>query len=61
MTGPFDPEANVDNGAKLLGLTILTEWRPIVVQHLTRTAAAAELILSFPLDDQIELAPVFEP
>ena len=61
MTEPFDPEVHVDDGAKLLGLTILPEWRPTVVQHLVRTAEAAEVVLAFPLDDQIELAPVFEP
>jgi hypothetical protein len=57
----LDPEAHADHMAKVMGLTIRPEWRPTVVGHLLATAAAAELILSFPLDDHVEPAPVFEP
>jgi hypothetical protein len=32
-----------------------------VLANLKATAAAAELVMSFPLDDHVEPAPVFEP
>jgi hypothetical protein len=61
MTRPLDAKSHAEHMAKVLDLTILPEWQPTVVQHLATTAAAAELILSFPLDDHVEPAPVFEP
>jgi Protein of unknown function (DUF4089) len=61
VTRPFDARAHAEHMAKVLDLTILPKWQPTVVLHLAATAAAAELILSFPLDDHVELAPVFEP
>jgi hypothetical protein len=61
MTAPFDAEAHAEHMAKVLGLTILPDWKATVVQNLAATAAAAELVLSFPLDDHVEPAPVFEP
>ena len=33
---------------------------PTVVANMTATAAIAELVLAFPLDDHVEPAPVFE-
>jgi hypothetical protein len=61
MSEPFDAKAHADHMAKVMRLTIRPEWLPTVVGHLVVTAAAAELILSFPLDDHVEPAPVFEP
>jgi hypothetical protein len=60
-TPPFDAEAHAAHMAKVMGLTVLPEWKPTVVSNLAATAAAAELVLSFPLDDHVEAAPVFEP
>jgi hypothetical protein len=60
-TAPFDAEAHAEHMARLMGLTILPEWRATVVAHLVATAAAAERVMSFPLDDHVEPAPVFEP
>ncbi len=61
MMSPSDAEAHAEHMAKVMGLIIRPEWKAAVVQHLVTTAGAAELILSFPLDDHVEPAPVFEP
>jgi len=57
----FDAEAHADHMAKVMDLSVLPEWRATVVAHLIATAAAAERVMSFPLDDHVEPAPVFEP
>jgi len=61
VSGPFDAEAHVDHMARVIGLEIAPEWRPSVVDNVAATAAIADLVLSFPLDDHAEPAPVFEP
>ena len=55
----FDPEAVVDAMAPLLGLTLMPESRAQTVVHLRIAAEQAEKLLSVPLDDQQEPAPVF--
>jgi hypothetical protein len=61
MSKPFDPEAHLAHMAPLIGLAVEPAWRPAVVANLAATAAAAELVLAFPLADHEEPAPVFEP
>ena len=62
MTQPaFDADRYLDTVAPALGLTIDPAWRAGVLAHLTATAKAAGRVLDFPLDDEIEAAPVFEP
>jgi hypothetical protein len=63
MSAPkeFDAEAHVDHMAKVMVLTILPEWRVSVVDNVAATASIADLVMTFPLDDHIEPAPVFEP
>ena len=61
MTEKFDPEAHAEAMAVALGLTIPPEWKPTVVANVKATAAAAELLLAFPLEDHVEPAPVFIP
>ena len=61
MTENFDPEAHVEAMAAALGLTIQPEWKLTVITNLKATAAAAELLLAFPLEDHVEPAPVFTP
>jgi len=58
---PFDAEAYVAAMTPALALTVRPEWRPQVVAHVAAIAAAAELVVSFPLSDEAEPAPVFEP
>ena len=54
-----DAEAVLDASASLLGLTVEPAWRVGVLLNLKATAAAAALVLDFPLDDELEPAPVF--
>lgn len=61
MTDAFDAEIHVEHMAKVMGLEIAPEWRASVVDNMAATATIAGLILSFPLDDHHEPAPVFEP
>jgi hypothetical protein len=58
-TNAFDPEAVVDAMAPLLGLTLTPESRAQTLVHLRIAAEQAEGLLSVPLDDQQEPAPVF--
>jgi hypothetical protein len=37
------------------------EFRPGVVANFERTAAIAELVMTFELPDTVEAAPVFRP
>jgi hypothetical protein len=55
----FDPEAVVDAMAPLLGLTLTPESRAQTLVHLRIAAEQAEKLLSVPLEDQQEPAPVF--
>ncbi len=58
---PFDAEAHVTHMQAVMNLPIDDAWRPEVVANMAATAAAAALVLEFPLDDEIEPAPVFVP
>jgi hypothetical protein len=51
----------VDRAAKLIGLPILPAHRAGVIQAMGVIAAAATLVMDFPLPDDVEAAPVFEP
>ena len=55
----FDPEGVVNAMAPLLGLTLTAESRAQTIVHLRIAAEQAERLLSVPLDDQQEPAPVF--
>ncbi len=55
----FDPEVVVDAMAPLLGLTLTPESRAQTIVHLRIAAEQAERLLSVPLDDRQEPAPVF--
>jgi hypothetical protein len=59
IANSFDPEAIVDALAPLLGLTLTPESRAQTIVHLRIAAEQAEKLLSVPLDDQQEPAPVF--
>ena len=61
MTPAFDAESYAEAMAKALELPLPPEWNAAVVAHLQATAAAAGLVLAFPLADDVEPAPVFEP
>jgi hypothetical protein len=54
-------DAYIDAAPVLVGLVIDPAYRDGVKTHLRATAAAARLVLEFPLDDEAEPAPVFRP
>ena len=61
MSMTFDAGAHVDHMARILDLEIDPAWRPTVATTLAATVKIAALVTEFPLDDNIEPAPVFEP
>ena len=58
---PFDVEAYVDAAARLVGLPLDPAHRPGVVVNIGRIAQMAALFMDFPLPDETEPAPIFEP
>ncbi|MDP9012110.1 MAG: DUF4089 domain-containing protein [Pseudomonadota bacterium] len=54
-------EEGMDAIAELLGLHLLPEHRPGVIQNFALLTAQAELFMEFELDERIEMAPVFRP
>jgi hypothetical protein len=58
---PFDAEALVDAMAPFLGLKLTPESRAETIVHLRIAAEHAEKLLSVPLDEKEEPAPVFTP
>ncbi|WP_428686626.1 DUF4089 domain-containing protein [Roseibium sp.] len=60
MSAEFDAKAHVAHMEKVMGLTIEDDWRPVVEAHIAATKKAADLVLSFPLEDHVEAASVFE-
>jgi hypothetical protein len=54
-------EADVERLAALVGLTIDPASRAAVAQNLAGLLAAARLVAEFPLPDEAEPAPRFEP
>lgn len=62
MTDPQPHSAAyVDLAAALVGLPIPSEYHQSVVQNFDRIATVAQLFLNFPLPEDIEIAPIFEP
>jgi hypothetical protein len=61
MKEPFDAEAFVAATAPALGLSLDPAHRPGVVMNIGRIAAFAQLLLEFPLEGEVEPAPVFTP
>src|SRR5258707_347252 len=55
------PDSYVDRASALVGLPIPAEYREGVAQNLERAAAIAAPLLSWPANEVIEAAPVFEP
>jgi hypothetical protein len=54
-------EEFVEQMAAVVGLPLQTEQKPGVVDNFTRIRAIAQLVNEFPLSEDIEIAPVFEP
>ncbi|XGV99710.1 MAG: DUF4089 domain-containing protein [Leptolyngbya sp. BL-A-14] len=58
---PPDFAPVVDQLAALIALPLQPEHRSGVVDNFARIAAVAQLVNEFPLSDEIEIAPIFEP
>ncbi|MBD2022376.1 DUF4089 domain-containing protein [Leptolyngbya sp. FACHB-36] len=61
MTDPIDPSAFVDAAAALIGLPIPPDYRPSVIANFERIQAIAQLVNEFPLPDDVEVGPTFDP
>ena len=57
----FNVGEYVDQMALLLDLQLRDEYRDGVVENFERINAIANLVNSFPIPEDIEVAPVFEP
>jgi hypothetical protein len=57
----FDVAEYVDMMALLMDLQLPDEYRDGVVANFEKIQAIAQLVNEFPLPDNIEVAPVFEP
>lgn len=57
----FDAVAYVDQAAALIGLPIPDEYHQSIVENFERIQTVAQLFLEFPLPEDTEVAPVFEP
>jgi hypothetical protein len=58
---PFDPEAYLAQAERMLGIVVLPEHRPGVIENLRAAHAVAQAFLSFPLPDDVEAGPIFRP
>lgn len=57
----IDIEEWVDLMAQVLELPLEPEHRPGVIANLQRTATIAQLVMEFPLPNDVEAAAVFQP
>jgi len=53
--------AAVDAACALFGVPMRPEWREAAVANLVTIAASARMVADFPLDDEAEYAPTFQP
>ena len=51
----------IDTAAALFGVAMEPGWREAAVMNFGTLAAAAGLVMGFPLDDEAEYGPVFTP
>lgn len=51
----------VEETAQLIDLPLAPEYRLSVVENFAKIAAIATLVVEFPLPEELESAPVFEP
>lgn len=57
----FTAAEYVDTISQLVNLPINPEHRPGVVENFERIMAIAKLVTEFPLPEDLEAAPIFEP
>ncbi|MGQ4646261.1 AtzG-like protein [Lyngbya aestuarii] len=61
MEKTLDLAVYVAQMSQLLDLSLEPENLPGVVDNLRRMSAIASLVMEFPLPEDVEAAPVFEP
>ncbi|MGI0489533.1 DUF4089 domain-containing protein [Pantanalinema rosaneae CENA516] len=57
----LDAENYVQQVAQMIGLPLPPEHLPGVIANFDRIAAVAQQVMEFPLPEETEIAPVFEP
>lgn len=58
---PVEAAEFVKQMAAVIGLPLQPDHQPGVVDNMTRIIALAQLVAEFPLPEEIEIAPVFQP
>ncbi|MCW6036122.1 DUF4089 domain-containing protein [Spirulina subsalsa FACHB-351] len=58
---PINLREYVQQVSSLMNLTIAPEYWPGIIQNLEQMAELAPLVTEFPLPEEIESVPVFEP
>ncbi|MDX2244996.1 MAG: DUF4089 domain-containing protein [Leptolyngbyaceae cyanobacterium bins.302] len=62
MTNPsFNSATYVDQAATLIALPIPADYHQSVVENFERITQVAQLVLEFPLPEETEIAPEFDP
>ncbi len=61
MTDSPDVAQLVELLAQTLQLPLDPEHRPGVIANFLRNAEIAQLVMEFPIPDEIEVAPTFDP
>lgn len=62
MTEPkLDISAFVDQMAAIVNLPLQPEHHPGVVANFERIHTIAQMVMEFPLDEEVEVAPEFKP
>lgn len=61
MEPKLDVSAFVDQMAAIVDLPLQAEHRPGVVANFERIHLVAQWVMEFPLPEEIEVAPTFEP
>ncbi len=61
MEKKINSAAYIEQMSEILDLPIDPEYRPGVVKNFASICAIATLVTEFPLPEEIEAAPVFQP
>jgi hypothetical protein len=56
---PTSLKLQIDGAIASAGLTIEPEWRAGIDAHFEAIARAAAFVMEFPVDDELDPAPVF--
>ena len=61
MTDLASIAAYVDAAAPMVGLALTPEQRDGVIRNLAVTFTVAQFVMDFPLPDDVDAGPVFQP